>query len=172
MKTSSNYLNRMALRLLVAGVIVVWLGGCAGYVPGRQTYWDAKVKELCARDGGVTVYQKVRLTREQLGKGVLPTTADGRIGVAIKALTHPEAPVYAVDKITTLNERNPRVTRVETNIVRTTGDAIVAKRVRYARFGGDFPTGISEPSTFLCPEAQRLATELHQRLFEIEGDTK
>lgn len=172
MKANGTRLSIASLRAMIVAVVTIALLSCAGYVPGRQAYWDARVTELCSKDGGVTVYQKVRLTPEQLSRGVLPTTADGRISVAIKALSHPEAPVYAVDKITMINERNPRVTRVETAIVRRSDETIVAKRVRYARFGGDFPTGISEASSFLCPDAQRLATETHQSLFEIDGGSK
>jgi hypothetical protein len=65
-----------------------------GWVPGRQSYWDAKVKEMCNKDGGVTIYERVSVPKIDLERGVLPVGADGQIGISLGALAHPDAPIY------------------------------------------------------------------------------
>jgi hypothetical protein len=146
------------------------LAGCAGWVPGRQSYWDAKVKEMCEKDGGVTIYEKVRVSRADLQRGVLPMSADGMIGPTLKELSHPDAPVYAKRTITYLREANPEVGRVEWTFIRRTDQKIVARSVSYGRRGGDFPSP-SHGSSFGCPDPKKDEADL-QRLFIVEGDSK
>ena len=165
-------LRSVALRVCVAAGLVAALAGCMGYVPGRQAYWDAKVKEMCEKDGGVTVYEQVRISRAEISRHVLPMTADGRLGFTVKELAHPEAPIYAIERVTYLRESNPRVRRREYLIMRRADQAVVAKWVVYARAGGDFPTGLSEGTSFICPDLQKMTSDLHEKLFIVEGDSK
>jgi len=146
--------------------------GCMGWVPGRQTYWDAKVKEMCEKDGGVTVYERVRISKAEINRHVLPMTADGRLSFTIKELAHPDAPIYAVERITYLRESNPRVRRTESVIMRRHDQVVVARWVIYARAGGDFPTGLSEGTSFICPDLQKMTSDLHEQLFIVDGDSK
>src|SRR5690349_14521099 len=99
------------------------LSGCSGYAPTAKSYWDERVKELCAKDGGVTVYQKVHISQADIDRHVLPMTAEGRLGFARKELAHPDAPIYSLDKVTTLKEGNPTVRRIESVIVRRSDEA-------------------------------------------------
>jgi hypothetical protein len=149
-------------------VLVAVPPGCMGYVPGRQTYWDEKVKEMCEKDGGVKIIEKLRITKtdiDLLGK------IDGKIGVPIKALAHPKAPAYAELKTTDLREWNPRVSRSESTIIRREDQAVVARSVVYARSGGDIPTGLSEGTSFVCPDLKAISSDL-QQLFIVDGDSK
>ena len=147
---------------------ILMLASCAGYVPGAKSHWDSKVREMCKKDGGVTIYQQVHVSKDEISRHVLPTSA-GRLSVTTKRLAHPDAPVYAIDKIATIREGNPIVRRIETDIVRRRDGAVVAKLVRYARLGGDFPLGITEGTSFVCPDPHVLDAELSDRLFIVEG---
>jgi hypothetical protein len=99
-------------------------------------------------------------------------TADGKLGVATKRLANPEAPVYALEKVTYLREGNPQVRRAESSVVRRSDQAIVATWVTYARIGGDVPTGMSEGTNFICPDLREMTSDLDRQLFVIDGESK
>ena len=164
--TSNSFGKAIAMLLLVI------LASCMGWAPGQQAYWDEKVKEMCEKDGGVTVYEQVRVSRAEISRRVLPMTADGKLSVTVKELAHPEAPVYAIEQVTYLRESNPRVRRTEYLVMRRADQAVVAKWVVYARAGGDSPTGVSEGTSFICPDLQKMTSDLHEKLFIVEGDSK
>jgi hypothetical protein len=155
---------------LVVAVLVATLLGCIGYVPGRQTYWDARVQEMCAKDGGVTIYERVRISKGDLDRRILPITKDGKIGVAPEQLAHPSAPVYARNKTAVLREGNPGVWRSEWEIVRRSDGKVVARWVAYSRSGGDIPSPAHD-SRVTCPELSRISSDLHQ-LFIVEEHSK
>jgi hypothetical protein len=154
-------------RVAIAGLVVA-LGGCLGYVPGRQSYWDAKVKEMCDKDGGVTIYEKLRVSNadvELLGK------VDGKFSVPIKQLAPANAPAYAVQKRTLLGgEGSVHIGRLESTIIRGSDQKILARWVIYSRTGGDFPSP-AHASTFSCPDLKTITSEL-QSLFIVEGTSE
>lgn len=148
-------------------LLVLLVHGCAGYVPGRQTYWDAQVREMCAKDGGVQIFEKIRITVEDakfLGK------ADGRIGIPAKDRADPRAPVYAVNRTSVIREGVPGVWRSEWDVVRRTDGAVIAKAIIYNRSGGDFPSPAHD-SRYMCPDLKRISAEL-QQVFVVEGDER
>ena len=139
---------------VVTMAVTAFLAGCAGYVPGRQTYWDNQVRELCQTDGGSTVYETVQLTRqeyERLGglRQGLPVPDEGT--------AKPDFPYVRVEIRTTIREANPRVMRGETVIKRRSDNKVLARSVRYWRTGGDLPTGLTEQTYFICPEQADLS---------------
>lgn len=166
------FTNGRLLKTTATVLLAATLASCMGWVPGRQSYWDEKVKEMCEKDGGVTVFERVRISKAEISRHVLPMTADGRLGFTTKALAHPDAPIYAVERTTHIRDGNPRVQRVESEIVRRADQVVVAKWVIYARAGGDFPTGLSDGTNFICPDLQKMTSDLHEKLFMIEGESK
>jgi hypothetical protein len=164
------FFERLGL-LLAPSLITLVAGGCVGYVPGAKSYWDDKVIEMCAKDGGVTVYQKVEISTDAIKRHVLPMSG-GKLSVAVKELAHPDAPIYAVETVSTIRDVEPIVRRTESLIVRRADQAIVAKSVRYARLGGDLPIGLAEGTSLICPNPQQLASDLHEQLFVIRADVK
>ncbi|MDP2242367.1 MAG: hypothetical protein Q8K18_19690 [Burkholderiales bacterium] len=153
-------------------IVIVSLAGCAGYAPGQQSYWDAQVREMCLKDGGVTLYERIRISKTDIDRRILPMTSDGRLSVAIKELAHPDAPVYGVERITTLHqEGNLRVSRRELQVIRRIDQVIVAKQVSYGRFGGDLPTGLVHDSSYGCPDRELRAARLAE-LFIVDGVVK
>jgi hypothetical protein len=146
---------------------VLLLAGCMGWVPGRQSHWDAKVREMCEKDGGVHIFEKLRISRADVD---LLGSLDGKIDVPLKRLAKPNSPAYADMRVTNVNEGNPQVTRTEATIVRQVDGAVVARWISYARFGGDLPSP-AHPSSFRCPELKQITADL-QPLFIVEGESK
>lgn len=156
--------HRLWLRSLSAFVVIMAalvLAGCA--VPGRQLYWDAKVNELCAKDGGVTIFHKLRMSKADAS---LLSHVGGKRDVPVKELADPVAPAYAELRKTTIKTGSPSVTRTEATIVRRLDQTVLARWVIYTRSGGDILT-IDHPSAYSCPEFKEILSDL-QSLFVIE----
>jgi hypothetical protein len=156
--------------LLLAG-----LAGCMGYVPGRQTFWDHKVNELCAQDGGMAIYQRIRIPKADVDRGVQPITWSGSsigqgqrfISTTDKKRAHPNALVYSEEKVTWLREANPSVRRVELQFRRSNDQAVIGKWVYYSRVGGDIPTGIAHDSSYVCPDYRKMSGAIND-LFVVD----
>jgi len=152
--------------LLLTGLIAV--AGCAGYVPGRQAYWGAQVKEMCAKDGGVQIFEKLHISKSDI---TLLDRIDNRIAIPSKRSANPRAPAYSDLYITYLRkEVNPQVWRAESVIKRRSDEVVIARWVVYTRVGGDFPSHAHE-SHFTCPELRTITSDL-QRLFIIDGESQ
>ena len=174
MMRNQSLLWAIGVRIVVV-TLTVTISGCLGYVPGRQTYWDSEVRDMCAKDGGFTVYEKVRISRADVERGVLPRNwpsgqigkVDPIIGFAPKALARPDAPIYAVDEGNTIiRDWNPRVIRTQERVERRDG-VVVARYVLYTRSGGDVPSP-SHPSSYTCPDIHPMFQELSKQLIVVE----
>ncbi len=82
------------------------LVGCMGYMPGLQTYWDSEVRELCAKDGGVKIFEHIVVSPTQAQ--LLPKVGDFW-GVAPEKLAKPYEPAFTRTRETVLREFNPSV---------------------------------------------------------------
>lgn len=133
---------------ILAAVIVGVLSGCAGWSPGQQSYWDARVRELCKKDGGVTVYEQVKITRREFDAlGGL----NGTVPVPIRAFAQPGTPYVAETKRFTIHEWAPEVLRRETSIIRVADGKVLSRQIQYLRIGGDFPSP-SHESSYSCAD--------------------
>lgn len=143
------------------------LAGCAGYVPGRQSYWDAQVREMCDKDGGVHILERVRITKDEMN---FLNRSEGKFTILVKELAHPKSPVYAVrahGKIFA-SEGNATIGRTEWSIIRRSDEKIVANLILYSRTGGDFPKFIHQ-STFFCPSSEVIASDT-QNYFSLKSN--
>lgn len=156
-------------KIFIALLLTSALAGCMGYVPGRQSYWDAQVREMCARDGGVKIIEKLPITKTDtafLGR------LDGKLAVPSKASAHPRSPVYSEFSLVTIHsDGNLLVDRAESRIIRRSDGLVVAQWVVYKRSGGDVPTGLVHDSSFTCPDTKTIVTDI-QKIFVIEGESK
>ena len=115
------------------------------------------MKELCEKDGGVTVYEQVRVTRDEFK----------RIGVAYGTVPLPpengapaSAPYVTRRVREILNPASPFVSRSETFAIRRSDGKVLARSIQYLRRGGDFPTGLAEGSHFVCPKDVQLSSQI------------
>jgi hypothetical protein len=131
--------------LLIVIVAVTWLGASFWYGGGRTIYYDMEVQRLCAIDGGVKVYEQVKLPAEQYDayaqrNWILPD----------KAQAKPEDEYFSeTDRHYFLNG-NPEMSRRQYRVIRRSDAKVLGEMVRYGRGGGDLP-GPWHPSSFTCP---------------------
>lgn len=145
--------------------LLVTLTSCAGYVPGRQAYWDEQVREMCARDGGVQIFERIKVSSAEaalLGK------VGGRISIPLRETAPLGSPAYFEATSAVLHGGNPGVWRTEWLVRRGSDGALLARGVTYDRSGGDIPSW-AHPSRFTCPPEIGL---LLQQVYLIEGVDK
>lgn len=131
----------------VAGILLfsVWFGGAFWEAAGKKMYWDAKVRKLCAIDGGVKVYETVELPTEMFDKwGMVkfyqPVQKENALG----------SDYVLKRKVTFFREKKPTIERIHYLILRRSGGKALGETVLYTRGGGDLP-GLWEGSSYACP---------------------
>jgi hypothetical protein len=101
-----------------------------------KTRLDREVDRLCAIDGGVHIYETVKLPKENFGpdgevfphfKGLPPE--NGRYGELY----------YETLEQTTLVGGDPSLTKSTIRFIRRSDGKVLAKEINYARGGGDLP---------------------------------
>lgn len=120
--------------------VSLFLTGC------EKARIDQQVKELCAKDGGVRVYETVKLPADRFDqwgmiKAYDPTRGEGALGSG-----------YIFKRNTTyLRQGNPDMLRIHTQVIRRIDNKILGESVFYKRGGGD-PPGPWHGSSLMCPE--------------------
>lgn len=144
-------------------VLIVILILAVGFFEARKAYWDYKVKQMCEKDGGVTVFEKVILSKEDYQR--LAGTV-GDILLPDSSRSDKNYPYVSKFTVTTIREGYPKVNRYETEVMRSRDQKILARKISYSRIAGDFPTGIFHHSTFSCPQSNQT---LAKQIFSPDG---
>lgn len=130
----------MKAQLLLVVTTGLLLVGC------EKARLDAQVKELCAKDGGIKVYETVKLPRERFDQwGMVrpydPTLKENALGTD-----------YVVNwKVLHYREGDPSMRRDHFQVIRKSDSKLLGEAISYARRGGDMP-GPWHPSYLRCPE--------------------
>ena len=135
------------------------------FFEGRKAYWDNKVREMCEKDGGVIIQDKLEITLEEYAN--LPKVNNI---VTVPAVSN-DAPVFSESKSTYLHRSDPEVRRTEVHVIRRKDKKVIANYAMYSRVGGDFPTIIGHPTYFSCPDTVKIVTELSE-LFLVDLGAK
>lgn len=130
--------------LLLLAALVVPLLLAVGFFEGRKAYWDSQVRGMCEKDGGVKVYETVRLPSEMFNQW-------GQVNfqVQTKQNAKPLDDYYFEWDIQHYLRGNPEVWRNHFKLVRTEDKKILGEAIGYSRRGGDFP-GPWHESSFGC----------------------
>lgn len=139
---------------LVAGVAILSVPTLISN--GVKAQYDRQVRELCAKDGGVRVYETVRLPAEkfdQLGQIRIPSKQDAK----------PGDEYYDDWRVQHYKEGNPSIRRDHFLVYRRADMKLLGEAISYARLGGDLP-GPWHGSSFRCPK-QSGDSILYQRIF-------
>jgi len=142
------------LRVIVALILVPIL--VATFYEGRKVYWDYRVQEMCANDGGVTIVEPVSISTMQ--EKLLPHVG-GVVAVAPESLSDVAAPAFSRTRETYIHQEQPLVIRYEQEVVRRLDGKSVAKAVTYVRSGGDIPSPAFSSSHF-CPPLDKTSLEM------------
>lgn len=139
-----------ALALVVGFVILSapWL-----ISTGVKAHYDRQVRELCAKDGGVRVYETVRLSAEKYD-------ALKRVNFMLpdKTRTEPVDEYYSETDRYYYRDGNPEISRRQYRIIRRSDQKILGELVFYGRGGGDLP-GPWHGSSFTCPNPTEVRFE-------------
>lgn len=148
--------------VLVAMVLVLFLASCS---TPAQISVDAEVKRMCAIDGGIKVYETVKLPAEKFDQwGYInffrPAQKENALG--------PEYLFRSDEHYLRGGTRNPTeisMRRVHSQIVRRVDGKLLGEAVMYNRAGGDLP-GPWMPSSYYCPDPiEASGTVLLVRIF-------
>lgn len=123
---------------------------------------DAGVKRLCVIDGGVKVYETVKLPADKFNQWgqvnfYRPDEGDNALG-----------PGYVFKRETSyLKQGNPDLFRLYTQVFRRSDGKLLGESVFYKRGGGDLP-GPWHGTSFMCPELS-VKTDVLRQVFVING---
>jgi hypothetical protein len=117
-----------------------------------QLQLDAEVRRLCAVDGGIKVYEPVRLAPEKFDKwgDVVfydPTKKEAALGAEY---TFRQSVHYYQKGNPDSGTGDATVARRQYQIIRNSDGKLLGEAVLYGRRGGDV-SGPWHPSTFICP---------------------
>ncbi|TXI30993.1 MAG: hypothetical protein E6Q60_00010 [Nitrosomonas oligotropha] len=117
---------------------------------------DREVKRLCAIDGGIKVYETVKLPVEKFEK-------DGSIYIPSKQMVKPNHEYYYESSQQFLIKGNPSMWRNHYAVYRKSDNKLIGESSSYSRHGGDIP-GPWHGSSFRCPEKADI-TNLNMQIF-------
>jgi hypothetical protein len=141
-------------------IVLFLLLSMMGCTTPSQWKADAQVDELCAKDGGIKVYETVTLPKERFNEyGQL-------IGLGLTyagdTKTLPEYYIYMEDTLispyTSGQFGGLSVTRYQQQIYRKSDHKLLGEQIMYSRAGGDVIV-IDAPSGYHCPENQKTEIE-------------
>jgi hypothetical protein len=130
---------------------------------GVKWWFDRQVEELCARDGGIRVYETVTLSRVEFDQlkqvnFVLPDKA--RAKQTDEYYNESEDYYYRQGLLNVL--------RMQHRIVRRSDGKVLGESIRYGRVGGDLP-GPWHHSSFMCPDPVRQPSSFESSIF-LKGE--
>ncbi len=151
--------------LLIPLALVLMIFLAVAFFEGRKAYWDYKVREMCAKDGGVKVYERIKINAEDYRR---LNGAQGEIPIPERRSATTRAEYVSDTEITWIQRNSLEVYRTEATIRAVPGGRTLARYVNYARVGGDFPT-FAHHSTFSCDQGYG---SISKQIFIIEGVEK
>lgn len=151
------------VRGLIAVACVAGLSGLLWLAVGEKWQADRQVRELCAKDGGVRVYETVKLPAEKFDElkrmnFVLPD----------KSWAKPTDEYYDETDRHYYKRGRLNLSRTQHRIVRRSDGKVLGESVRYGRAGGDLP-GPWHHSSFMCPDPVRQPSKFVSAIF-VRGD--
>jgi hypothetical protein len=134
-------MNRTLKYSLVVLSVSLLASGCTTPI---QAELDAEVRRLCAQDGGVRVYETVKLPSDRFDQF-------GKIRIPLKADAKPADEYYIDWSVHYYRRGNPEVSRDDFKIIRRSDGKTLGQAIYYGRGGGD-RTGPWHESSFKCPD--------------------
>lgn len=140
---------------IVAGLAILSLPWLIS--SGVKAHYDRQVRELCARDGGVRVYETVRLPTLEYEHW------KNRGGVTNDK---PTDPYFSDLKIHYYRAGNPSLLRYHYQIIRRSDGKVLGESIRYVRSEGDLPGPWERGTSFSCPSLLDSIDKLQFSIFQ------
>jgi hypothetical protein len=155
--------NSPAARGLIVVACLATLSGLLWLAVGEKWLADRQVRELCAKDGGVRVYETVTLPAERFDKW-------GNLGIRDKKYAKPTDEYYYESEVHYYRRGNPTLLRSRSQVVRRSDGKVLGEAVSYGRGGGDLP-GPWHGSSFHCPPIADAEGKIESSIF-LKGNEK
>ena len=113
----------------------------------RKAQMDAEVERLCAKDGGVKVYQRAELPHSMVdakGFSAIPMVVQLADAKSPYVIQNRSRPVHLGDPH---GRWSPTLHRTHFVVVRMHDQFVLGEAIGYTRYGGD-PSGPWEPSSY------------------------
>ncbi|TXH73822.1 hypothetical protein [Thiobacillus sp.] len=136
-------IDSFAVRGLIAVACIATLSGLLWLAVGEKWLADRQVRALCAKDGGVRVYETVVLPAEKFDEW-------GNVNIPNKKYAKSTDEYYYESEDQYYRQKAPRLLRMKTRVIRRSDGKVLGESIRYARSGGDLP-GPWHESSFGCP---------------------
>lgn len=150
---------KTSLTLLLATIALPLLSACA---TPSQIMADAEVRRLCEIDGGIKVYETVKLPAERFNKY-------GQIRIPYKEIAKEGDEYYYESSRDFIRKGNPEMWRSHYKIYRSSDGRLLGESVSYSRRGGDVP-GPWHSSSFGCPEKGGTGDLMMQIFIPLNGE--
>jgi len=130
---------------------------------GVKAYYDRQVRELCAKDGGVRVYETVRLPADeydQYAKRNWMFPDKQKIRLSGNYYIETDRHFYIKGYL--------NFVRTHHRIIRRIDGKILGESIRYGRAGGDLP-GPWHHSSYMCPDPVKQPSNFETEVF-VRGE--
>lgn len=148
-----------AQKIIVVTLCIGMFTGLIWLTVGEKWLADRQVRELCAKDGGVKVYETVKLTAEEYDE-----LKQKNFILSDKFHRKPMDEYYLKSEHKLLKKGDPKLLRSHAWVVRRSDSKIIGESVHYARSGGELP-GPWHGSSFHCPEIRKENPSLETSIF-------
>lgn len=133
----------------------------------NKAFWDARVRYLCANEGGVTVFETVDLSAPEYAN--LPRDVNGIPPMPTRRTMNPGDPFYLTSD-STFDKKwaGVSIDRFIESIVRASDNQTLGTRISYRRSNGDLFSFSGTGSGFSCSSlTSPLALPI--QVFNLEG---
>lgn len=151
-----------ALALVVGFAI---LSAPALVANGVKAHYDRQVREMCAKDGGVRVYETVRLPAEKFDE-----LKRRNFVFPLSTMAKPTDEYYDEADDHYYKQGHLTLVRMQHRIIRRSDGRVLGESVRYGRGGGDLP-GPWHESGFMCPDPAKQLSKFETAIF-VRGEER
>ena len=138
-----------SMKWIVISWLCIAIASCVSCTILNKAYWDHKVDELCAKDGGVIIYEKVVISKKDYPD--IKITSTGSIILPHEKDVTISDPFYYTSKTEYLENGNLEVRRYKQSIVRNSDKRTLSTFISYGRSGGDSVlSSWMHPSAYSC----------------------
>ncbi len=119
--------------VVLIGLVILTMAFSWGY----KSYWDYRVEQLCAKDGGRTIYEVIKLSEDKLRK----MRGDGQfIGLPARNYVKQDDEFFANSKTTIVHNGlfGLIIKRRVSRVIRLKDKKVLAEQITFSRVRGDF----------------------------------
>lgn len=144
----------VVLPLSILATLIGLTVGHVTYLEMEVRYWDRRIEQLCANEGGrnvgIRIYERVTAPDSIIEGPSLGLPGQVRVPFESKHLNADAPFVQRYADLEILNQSVPKVAKFSVQIVRRSDQKILGEEIRYLRSGGGMP--MPDPSdSYTCP---------------------